>query len=509
MISRRELLALSAAALAMPKQTHANETAAYSFDTLLAEARQLAALPAQRRDNALPQPLSNLDFDAWRDIRFKPDRAISDALDPYQLQLFHRGFLYRDPVTISLLDKGSRVPLVYDPLRFDFGRTTMPDNLPLDFGHAGFRLHYPLNTGDWRDEIISFLGASYFRFLSIGQHYGLSARALAINAGIDGEAEEFPYFRSFVIHPPAEKGQITIDALIDSASLTAAFSFELTPGIESVVDVTAHVFARQTVTRLGLAPLTSMFLHGEGGGPNRLDHRPELHDSDGLLMKSGTGEWIWRPLQNPSRATLSRFADAAPKGFGLMQRDRLFEHYQDLDLNYHQRPSYWIEPQGDWGKGHVVLAELPTTDETNDNIVAYWQPGSGLEAGKTISFRYRMRALDGRNLSPRGYALNSFRTLPRALGSQETIGRGSIRFLIDFAGGPLEAINPQSVMANVTIGNGRLLRQSVVANKEIRGMRAAFDVAGEPGSTIDLRVFLQDGQDALTETWTLAWAVPD
>jgi periplasmic glucans biosynthesis protein len=507
-ISRRTLLALSAMAIAQPRMASANDKALYQFEDIVAEARQLATIPALQRDTALPQSLTGLDFDAWRDIRFKPEHILDNGLEPYRLQLFHRGFLYRDPVTISLLDKGTKVPLVYDPSRFDFGRTAMPGDLPLDFGHAGFRLHYPLNAADWHDEVISFLGASYFRFLSVDQHYGLSARALAINAGIDGEIEEFPFFRSFVIHPPDVNGAITIDALLDSNSLAGAFSFKLTPGFESAVEVTAHVFARQTIKRLGLAPLTSMFLHGEGDEKKRPDYRPELHDSDGLLMESGTGEWIWRPLQNPSRATLSRFADAAPKGFGLMQRDRLFEHYQDLDLNYHKRPCYWIEPTGDWGRGHVVLAELPTTDETNDNIVAYWQPETPLDAGGSLVIRYRIRALDGRNLSPRGYALNSFRTAPRALGSQETVSNSAVRFLIDFAGHPLDSLPLASVTANVTIGNGRLLRHSIVSNTEIRGMRAAIDVAGEPGSTVDLRVFLQDGSNALTETWTMAWAVP-
>ena len=480
----------------------------FSFEDVVRRARDIALVPFSVTPPALPDAISGLDFDAWRDIRFRPDKALLGSNGgPFRLQTFHLGHLFKQPVTVNTIRDGIATPIPYAANLFDYGRTRIEKPLPVNLGFAGFRLHYPLNQPDMMDEVIAFLGASYFRFLGRHQRYGLSARALCINAGT--ELEEFPFFREFWVETP-EPGadRATIYGLLDGDAATGAFRFDLYPGKDSVVDVTATLFARKPGVKFGLAPLTSMFFTGENDRRFTADFRPELHDSDGLLLHSGAGEWIWRPLRNPPKLELSTFLDSGIKGFGLMQRDRVFEHYQDLDLAYELRPAYFVEPRDNWGEGRVELVELPTSDETNDNIVAAWTPHEAPEIGKPYTYGYRIIAtLDAAWLSPGGRALNTYLTQPRALGSGEPLPAGAQRFIVDFAGGDLEYYlsDPALVEAVPTTGNGRILRSFLVPNRHTNGFRAAIDVQLEAGQSTDLRAFLKTGNRALTETWTLPW----
>ena len=277
------------------------------------------------------------------------------------------------------------------------------------------------------------------------------------------------------------------------------------------MEVSAPLFPRHACFKLGFAPLTSMCFTSQNDRRFSDDFRPELHDSDGLLIHSATGEWIWRPLRNPLEPEVSAFLDKGIQGFGLMQRDRVFEDYQDLDLAYELRPSYWIEPKGNWGEGRVELVELPTQDETNDNIVASWVPNEPVEAGKSIPLAYTITAsLMPSRLSPGGRVLKTYQTQARALGSKEVAQPGSRRFIIDFSGGDLAyyASDPSLVEVVPTSTNGKITRSFLVPNPHINGFRAAIDVALPPGQTTDLRAFLKSGNRALTETWTFPWKAP-
>lgn len=477
----------------------------FAFDDVIGRARELAGAPFEDAPQRLPEAFDRLDYDAWRDIRFKSDRALlTGAGGAFRLETFHLGFLYRRPVTVNTIRDGIATPIPYSAALFDYGRVKNDKPLPINMGFGGFRLHYPLNDPKVNDEIISFLGASYFRFLGRGQKYGLSARALCVEAG--GEKESFPFFREFWVETPQPGStRATIYALLDGEAATGAFRFDLTAGQDSLLDVQATLFARRAGVKFGLAPLTSMFLTGESDHRVRDGFRAELHDSDGLLMHSGAGEWIWRPLGNPSRMRGSSFVDENIKGYGLLQRDRAFQSYQDLDLAYESRPSYFVEPQGDWGRGRIELIELPTEDESNDNIVASWTPLAAPEPGKPFACAYRITArLELARLSPNGRAVNSFKAPARALGSAEPAPPRARRFLVDFAGGDLAyyADDPGQVEVVATAVNGRVLRTSIAANRHIDGLRALFDVAVEPGETADLRLFLRVGARALTETWT-------
>jgi glucans biosynthesis protein len=357
--------------------------------------------------------------------------------------------------------------------------------------------------------VIAFLGASYFRFLGRGQRYGLSARGLVIGAP-PRLTEEFPFFREFWIETPdATAEHIVIYALLDGESATGAFRFDLSPGQETFIDTNVTLFARKPTPALGLAPLSSMYFVGKADRRYADDFRGELHDSDGLLMHTGPGEWIWRPLSNPNPLRVSVFLDTNPRGFGLLQRDRNFSDYEDLELAYELRPSYWIEPHEGWGEGRVELVELPTSDETNDNIVVAWAPKQGLEVGKPLVFGYRITSMTmDQSLTPGGRTVGTFRVAARALGSPDPPPPpGTTRFLIDFSGGDLSYYmsDPSLVETVATASAGRILRTFLTPNAHIRGFRAGVDVSVDPGQSTDLRVFLRAGARALTETWTFPW----
>jgi glucans biosynthesis protein len=515
-LSRRTLLqSLLATAAVTPawaqQQTGAPAPNPFRFEDVVRRARELAAAPYESAPVQLPEPLSRLSFDDYRDIRFRPDRALlASGGGPFRMHLFHLGFLYQRPVTVNILRDGVPTPIPYQRELFDYGRNKIERPLPVNLGFAGFRLHYPLNDPKVFDELIAFVGASYFRFLGAGQKYGLSARGLALNVE-GGTAEEFPNFREFWVEmPKPESERATVYALLDSPSVAGAYRFEIYPSKETTLDITATLFPRQTLANVGIAPLTSMYFEGENDQHRTDDFRPELHDSDGLLIQSGAGEWIWRPLRNPPQKTISSFHDNNPRGFGLMQRDRVFENYQDLEAYYHQRPGYWVEPIGQWGEGRVELVEIPTPDETHDNIVVYWEPGRPFEAGQEVTLSYRLRALSAMGgMHPGGRVVNTFHTPPRASGSNQPSDPTHRRFIVDFAGGNLPYYfgDPGQVQLIPSTSAGTITNTFLMPNDHTTGFRAAIDVKLEPGQSTDLRAFLKAGNRTLTETWTYPWSV--
>jgi periplasmic glucans biosynthesis protein len=512
-LSRRFLLQALLAAGAAPalaQQSVAPPPNPFRFEDVVRRARELAAVPFESPSPSLPEPFNRLDFDAYRDIRFRPDRALlSSGGSRFRMQLFHLGFLFQRPVTVNVIRDGVPTPVPYQRELFDYGRNKVDRPLPVNLGFAGFRLHYPLNSPQVLDEVIAFLGASYFRFLGRGQKYGLSSRGLAINVESQ-EPEEFPYFREFWVEmPAADSDRATIYALLDGPSIAGAYRFELYPAKETMLEITATLMPRRSLSSVGIAPITSMFFEGENDRRRTDDFRPELHDSDGLLMQSGSGEWIWRPLHNPKRKWISSFVDNNPRGFGLMQRDRSFETYQDLEATYHERPGYWVEPVGQWGEGFVELVELPTGDETHDNVVAYWQPKQPYEPGQDVTLTYRMRAIAGTDaMHPGGKVANTFQGPARASGSNGPSDASHRRFIIDFAGGdlPFYLADPGQVQLVPSTSAGRITHTFVVPNPHIAGFRAAIDVKLDPGQSTDLRAFLRAGNRTLTETWTFPWS---
>ena len=498
---------LGAAGAAHAQESAVPQLPRFAYRDVVARARDLATAPFAPAA-ALPDELTKLNAAVWQNIRFRPDRALfADSGGAFRMQLFHLGGPYRRSATVNTIREGIATPIPYEANLFDYGQARFDKPLPINLGFAGLRIHYPINESRVFDEVIAFLGASYFRFLGRGQRYGLSARGLAVNAGYQNE--EFPFFREFWVQTPtADADNITLYALLDSESVTGAYQFVFSPKAQSLLDVSTSLFARKSGQKIGWAPLTSMFCTGENDRRIHDDYRPERHDSDGLSMHTGAGEWIWRPLRNPAVPELSTFLDHDIGGFGLLQRDRNFEHYQDVSQLYELHPSYWIVPQGSWGDGKVELVELPTADENNDNIVASWVPNEGLEPGKPREFGYTITASrDTPDPSPNGRVANTFESAGREDGALEQPTPGSKRFLVDFAGGDLSYFlaDPSLVSVVPTAVNGKILRSFLTPNARAGGFRAGLDVLVASGQSCDLRLFLRSETRALTETWTLPW----
>ncbi|MGE5161399.1 MAG: glucan biosynthesis protein G, partial [Betaproteobacteria bacterium] len=367
----RLLFPLLAAALV----TVARPVAAFGFDDVDRMAKDLAGRPQPKPAFVLPKALKDLTYDQTRDIRFDPNRALwrADKL-PFEIQFFHLGGYFDQPVRVHEVVGGSVREITFDPASFSYGANKLDPAQLQKLGFAGFRIHYPLNTPRYKDELAVFLGASYFRLLGKGQHYGASARGLALDTAERG-GEEFPRFEQFWIEKPARNAtRLVLYALLDSKRVTGAYRFVLKPGDETVAEVQSRLYFREAVGKVGIAPVTSMFMYGENQPGSADGFRPEVHDSDGLSIASANGEWIWRPLVNPKRLLTTSFALPGVRGFGLMQRDRAFASYEDLEARYDLRPSLWVEPTSGWGRGRVELVQIPTPDEKNDNIVAYWVP---------------------------------------------------------------------------------------------------------------------------------------
>ena len=478
----------------------------FNFADVRRRAEVLANQPFQTPGENLPDFFKNLDYDQYRDIRFRADHSLWRAEGlPFEVQFAPLGFLFKQPVTINVITDGESQTVEYANDLFDYGKNQTPEHLPKDLGFAGFKVMYPLHTDSHYDEVAVFLGASYFRAVGQNQNYGISVRGLAIDTGLP-KPEEFPYFREFWLEKPGKDAtELTVYALLDSQSVTGAYRFIIKPGVNTQIETRASIFVRTKVEKFGVAPLTSMFFHGALNERFFDDFRPQVHDSDGLLMAAGNGEWIWRPLNNPTRLRISAFQDDNPRGFGLLQRDRNFENYQDLEAHYHIRPGVWVEPQGEWGKGTVQLIEIPSDAERYDNIAAFWVPEKPVEPGQSLEFNYRLFFfLDMPNLSPGG------RTLASRIGAG---GAGDLdasrrRFVIDFGGEALAKLAEDApVTAVVTGSSGQI--ENIVAHKNAhtQGWRVSFELLPKGDEPADLRCFLKLGNDVLTETWNYQWTV--
>ncbi len=478
----------------------------FGFANIDKIARDRSAQPFQDDSPKLPDSIANLTYDQYRDIRYRPADAIWRGQSMFEVQLFHRGFNYAKRVNISEVSDAGVRPILYSSSMFDFGKAGSPGQLPPETGFAGFRVHFPLHTPTYKDELIVFLGASYFRFLGRNQGYGLSARGLAIDTATE-RGEEFPSFTDFwLVRPQQGDRVLTIYAVLDSKSITGAYRFDVRPGTVTQVEVSSHLYPRRTIQKLGVAPLTSMFLYGENSTRHFDDFRPEVHDSDGLTVQNGAGEWLWRPLVNPKDLLISDFVDDSPHGFGLAQRDRDFRNFQDNESHFERRPGYWIEPLGHWGKGSVELVELPTREEIHDNIVAYWVPAGRIEARKPLAYSYVISAFANSPRWPPGGKVIATRIGSASVGGYDEKS-GARRVLVDFAGGDLDSLNSaQPVKAEVKANGGDVDSVTVEQIPGTATWRVAFRLTPKGDGRVDLRCYLSLYGEALSETWSYLWS---
>jgi periplasmic glucans biosynthesis protein len=474
---------------------------AFNFDDVAALAQTQAQRPYQSASRQPPAELAALTYDQYRDIRFRPDHALWRAdKSPFELMFFHLGKFQTEPVRINEVTPQGVRHVRYRSVDFDYGKNKLSPQKWGDLGFAGFRAHYPFNNTSYKDELVVFLGASYFRALGAGQRYGLSSRGLAIDT-IGGKTEEFPRFSEFwIVKPEVNAKTLTIFALLDSPRASGAYQFDVQPGTQTAMNVRARLFLRASVATLGIAPLTSMYFFGENQ-PHRTDFRPEVHDSDGLMIAMGEGEWIWRPLINPKQTLATSFTMKQLRGFGLMQRDRRFASYEDPEASYELRPSAWVEPVGNWGPGRVELVQLSTPDETNDNIVAYWVPEKAPAPGQPMDLSYRV-LWQGEQMQrpPGGWVVQT-----RAGRGFAELAADEQQFIVDFTGPTLSALPADAPVKAVvsTPSNGEILESNAYRLEATGAWRMAVRVKQlNPAQPTELRGYLQRGEDVLTETWS-------
>ncbi len=527
-LDRRTLLAGSAAAAAIaaaglaPSALAADglklgPAQAFSFEALKRRAREMAAKPYAPPAAPARGILEAIDYDAHGKIRYKTERALfGTGPGPYPVTFFHLGRYFQKPVRMHVVEgaEGQQAAreIIYETAGFDMPADSPARKLPDNAGFAGFRFQesrdgHPGAKGetlDWRtNDWVAFLGASYFRAIGELYQYGLSARGVAIDVAVAEVAEDFPDFTHvFFETPRPDADAVAVYALLDSRSVTGAFRFVMRRGKGVVMDVDKALFARKDIARFGIAPLTSMYWYSETAKNTAVDWRPEVHDSDGLALWTGSGERIWRPLNNPPRTTASAFVDDNPRGFGLLQRDRLVDHYLD-GVYYERRPSLWIEPQGGWGKGSVQLIEIPTDDEIHDNVVAMWVPAEQARAGSAHEFRYRMHWL-----ADEPYPTALGRCVATRLGNGGQPGqprpKGVRKFMVEFLGGPLEKLafgeKPVPVLW-ASRGAFSYVFTEAVPNDVPGHWRAQFDLTVTGTDPVDMRLYLKAGDMVLTETW--------
>ncbi|MGO4916150.1 glucan biosynthesis protein [Pseudogemmobacter sp. W21_MBD1_M6] len=519
-VTRRSLLgSLSAAAFALiaanPRMGWAQAVdpkapQPFSFDILSEEMRVLSQQP--QRAVALSESfLNDLTYDDYKLIQFLPRRARWKGKDSaFRLHAFHMGWLFEQPVELFEVADGKARELVFSTDDYEY-LGDLPSRVPSHTalpGVAGFRLNAPLNRPDLFDEVVAFVGASYFRALGRGNAYGLSARGLAINTGLP-QGEEFPRFSRFYLERPAPWSKdVVVCAALESDSVTGAYRFVIRPGDETLIDVTARLFFRNKVEQLGIAPLTSMFLFSEKNRGHFDDYRPNVHDSDGLKIERADGDALWRPLNNPPRLTGSYFVEDSPKSFGLFQRDRDFDNYQDASAHYERRPSVSVEPVGAWGKGAVRLVEIPTDLEVNDNIVAFWVPDAPVAAGDAREFSYRLR---WGALAPQpGDDLAHVHETRAGHGGVSGVANtdGTRKFVIDFKDGLLAALpDDAKVEAVTTVSDGKIVTSTLSKIPGTGVWRLVLDVSGAEGETVELGAHVSGYGQKMTETWLYQWIV--
>lgn len=478
----------------------------FSWEGLKRHARELAGKPYESPPRPNPEIVQQIDYDAHGKLRYKLENALwGEGGSVYPISFQHVGRYFPKTVRMHLIEKGAAREILYNPNLFMGGPGHVAKKLgPEPSAFAGFWVHESRNRPDWKkaEPWATFLGASYFRAVGELGQVGLSSRGLAIGPGT-ANPEEFPDFVAFWFEPAlTEADPVIVNALLDSPSVAGAYRFAMRRGKGVVMDIEASLNLRKPIERMGLAPLTSMFWFSETVKATAVDWRPEVHDSDGLAMWNGKGEHIWRPLNNPSRIMVSSFVDQTPRGFGLCQRDRDFNNYQD-GVKYQLRPTAWVEPLSDWGEGAIQLTEIPTDDEIHDNIVAMWVPKDPTAAGKTYDYRYRLHWL-----ADEPYPSPLARCMATRLGNGGQPGqprpKGVRKFMVEFKGDVLAklpfGVKPEPVLS-ASRGQFSYIYTEAVPNEVPGHWRAQFDFTVDGKDPVEMRLYLKHGDEVLSETW--------
>jgi len=497
----------------------------FDYDWLKQRARTMAGKPYQAAANNLPPALANLAPLDYQKIQYDIAHSLWHGEPDFDLRMlfFHVGMQFNRPVRMHTVDPDTQTAraIHFRPELFDYDGSGV-DTAQLqgkDPGFAGFKLVRQAEASGV-DELGAFLGASYFRFIDENKQYGISARGLAVDTALGEQSEEFPDFTEFwFVKPNTDDSRVTVYALLDSPSVTGAYRFDIDVTDKgAVMAIDMEIFTRKAIERLGIAPMTSMFLKGTSQPRGADTIHPQVHDSDRLEMWRGNGEWVCRPLFNPQTLQYNAFPDENPRGFGLVQHDHDFDNYRDDVAWYNRRPSLWVEPTSDWGKGQIALIELPTVGETVDNIVSFWVPDQPIEAQAQaqLHFGYKLHWLP---LPPVGPTLAQVEKTWTGMGN---VPEGWIpgdkkpdeyarRFAVDFVGDPLDTLPDDApIQVQVEVSRGKLGMVQARRFEPINGYRAIFDWVPESSSNeaISIRLYLRSGDRPLTETWLYQWVPP-
>jgi glucans biosynthesis protein len=491
--------------LATPCLAQVAADAVKSFADLEKVAAQLALQPYQAPTQQLDPFFEGLKYDGHRQIRYLRDKALfADLGDTYRIEFFHPGWMFKKPVMFYDMKGPQTVDVPFDRKNFEYGELKVPADAKNPQGYAGFRVLAPDSLVKRPFEFMVFMGASYYRAVTTQLGYGISARGVAVNT-IGGEPEEFPDFTHFWFQQPKVGDKsFKLLALLNGPSITGAYEFESTPGESTEMKIKATLHLRKAVKMLGIAPFSSMFWFGENSHPKPYDFRPEVHDSDGLQVEIEGGPSIWRPLDVSRDLRLSIFETDKLKGFGLAERDRDFNNFQDLEAVYHRRPAVWVEPVSGFGTGAVTLVELSTGEETWDNIVAMWSPKKlPATPAEPLKVEYKLNWLDQHEpgtlckvtSSRRGFVMDSDDHL----------------YVIDFAKGAANGEGkPKDWTPDIDVvlsgGEGKVLDKRVMRNNETGGWRAFFKLdVPEKTNLLEIMMELKDGTKVISERWMYQW----
>ena len=480
------------------------------LQSIIDEAKQSAEQSYKENDHGLDDKLKDIDYQTYRAIRFKPEQSLWHGENDYEVQFFHPGFLYQLPVTVNVIDADNDAsPIAFEKAMFSYdgkasslGQYTKDEN-----GFAGFRLHYPIKNEEYKDEFAVFLGASYFRLVGKNQVYGISARGLAIDTALS-KGEEFPHFTQFWLIEPKEGQPITVYARLESPSVAGAYKFVIQPGVDTEVKVQSWLFAREDVDKLGIAPFTSMFLYGENTQKRHDDYRPEVHDSDGVLMVTHAGEEIWRPLTNPSRLQVTSLSDSHPKGFGMLQRDGEWDNYLDAEANYHLRPGLWVTPEAGFEKGRLEVVEIPTNSEIHDNIVAFWTPEKPFVSGESLYFSCNLSTVEQNPFVSELASVVRTRQGAAVLPGDEFEDASlntTRQFSIDFSAPSGFSFNSDTTKLIVQASNGQVSKQRMHPVADGAEVRATFFLKPKEKQTVDMRAYIEQDGKRISEVWNYVY----
>ncbi len=478
------------------------------LQSVIDEAMQSAQSDYVVNDHDLHDKLKSMDYQAYRAIRFDAEKSLWRNENDYEIQFFHPGFLYEKPVSVVTVGSDNEEKsLAFNSEMFSYedsasGMAGLTDEKS---GFAGFRVHYPIKNSEYKDEFAVFLGASYFRLVGKNQVYGISARGLAIDTALP-KGEEFPHFTKFWLIEPSDGEAITVYARLESPSVAGAYKFVITPGKDTTVATQAWLFARDDVEKLGIAPFTSMFLYGENTEKAHDDYRPEVHDSDGVLMHTHNDEVIWRPLTNPKTLQITSLSDTTPKGFGMMQRDTRWENYLDAEANYHLRPGLWVTPEEGFAKGRLELVEIPTPSETHDNIVAYWVPEKPLMEGESAYFAYTLSTVEGIkapvDIARVAHTRQGASVLPGEKVTEDTRTR---RFVVDFTVPDGTDIDPKDLSLSLSAAQGKTFQPRVYQVNGDNNIRATFLLEPNGSAAVDMRMYINYQDQRISEVWNYVY----